>query len=462
MIILLYVVSCGVVVKDVKQFSGTDSIVGVKSFFTFFVYHQFTHMLTDTSSSEDLINLLKNESLPFLRVGVQKENMEYFTKTLSFFSISSQRMSIHVVLPSFQSCRKENIFESYDALFMDTYNFTYYVRAYRDTNTRKSTLNGMINSFDFLPFPLLPSVVFVDVNGTKANSSLLFEFSDMTCQNSYVSDAEVIRSITGYSGFSQTNMNLLRYVLNKTVDYNSTLYNAASEQFFNLHPQLKTSNWSSLLLPSSCHYCSTTLCEVESFSKGDIVLLSFFVPTIVYFLCLFVSGSYKMPALQRRVLVPYIPIVAMIMWIFSLRVLTERCVSAVHYTYIVITIWWIMIYSFTVIRFVYLRNLYQIVSNSKHKKVHKYLSSFGFGVLFTGVLSLVASLVLTAEAGYLFTLQTHDESLYVRTIITAVFFISGCLIALLVVAWDMFLNRKNIQSKGMIKFLVFDDPFYIR
>ena len=266
---------------------------------------------------------------------------------------------------------------------------------------------------------------------------------------------------------------------NVSLSFNYTLLQTYATEFINRVGNTSSLTWSydkvfASLQPSSCHFCTTTLCVIEASDQGDYFLVADVVLTLFYFLCLFLSGGFKRPSLMRRMLVPYIPILSMIMFILFKGVIARRCLSAVYYVSEFVTLWWVMIYIFTVIRFVYLRNLYQIMSKSENKKLHKFLASTTFGFIFTGLMSLVVSLLISADGAYNFVIDNESSSLLFRTAHLIVFALGSTLFGMVSILFDMFMNRKKIKSKGknsifvsftlpgIMSFLLFDDPFFVR
>ena len=443
---------------------NNDTVIGVKSHLTMFIYRQLAGFNTST---EDIFSRWKHQSMPFLTIGVQNQYFSLFSKLLDYHNITqNEQFSIHTIHPSLLTCRGENIFDTYDAILMDTYDFTYYVRGYREAQIRKSntTLNGFINSFDFFPFPLIPSEIYVK---DRSNVEDMFAFSPMTCSNSFLADAEMLRMMNGYANFSmkdvETNENVTSLILRQDHSYYTEHY----QEFMKNHTELQTIVWPvdkvlSNMLPSSCHYCTTTLCELEGFVEADYFMMGIGVVTVIYFVLLFTTQSFKKPAIKRRMFVPYIPLLSFIMFLLFTFGIVQRCFYAVRYVSMVICLWWILIYGFTLIRFVYLRNLYQIISTSSHKKILKMLASSWFGFAFTGIGSLLVSLIVTSEGAYFFMLDNESDALIYGAVNIMAFAIVACSVALLAMGWDLFMNRKKIKTKGVQTYLLFDDPFYIR
>ena len=165
---------------DFRDLKTQEQIVGVRSYLTLFVYKGNSAFST-VSSSSNLLSMWKSQSLPTISIGIQLQNVDYLTKFLQFHNIPQHVFTLHTVVPSFQTCRGENIFETYDALFMDTYNFTRYVRGYREPTVRMSSVNGLINSFDFIPYPLFPSTVYISTDMSDSNASAnIYQFTDIT------------------------------------------------------------------------------------------------------------------------------------------------------------------------------------------------------------------------------------------------------------------------------------------
>lgn len=474
----------GISLVDVRDLVATDIIVGVKSFLTLFVSVN-SPLAANFSSSNSTINELvqflgKNQIIGTnqqVAIGVsQQDNLRYFNKWLSFNNISSSHdriISTTVINPTLMPCgRNINPFESFGGVLMDTYNFTYFVRGYRDYfgDQKTKSANGLINSYDFKPFPLIPSMVYIknrngmSIEGVNASQNV-YEISPMTCENSNIADAEILRFLTGYSMFTPLHIQTLEYVLNISLQYDTSLLTSNQASFLALN-NLTSLYWSndyvmSRLFPSTCHFCTTTNCLGENFINGDYFIIAYTSLTLIYFICLFSTGSFKLPSLKRRMLVPYIPLLSWVMFILFTSFMSFVCSAPVHYVAMVITIYWVLIYTFTVIRFVYLRNLYQIISTSNHKKMHRFLASSKFGFVFTGLFSFGLALVISSDGIFCFFTDSSTSVIF-RTINLFAYFIIGCLIAMLALVIDMVMNRKKIKQDGIMKFLLFDDPFHIR
>jgi len=440
---------------DFRNLQHGDQIVGVRSFFSIFIFNN------SFPTSFDLMEKLKTCEIS---IGVQHENVKYLTAFLQFHNIHCNLFTIY---PSFQTCRGEQIFEKYDALFMDTYNFTYYIRGYRDSELRKSVVNGMINTFDFTPFPLFPSTVFVE-SRVGSNAADIYNFTDMTCASSYISDAESIRFLTGYSNFTPEHIQLIETFTNVTLAFNYTWIEKYAPEFMIRVGNMTELTWSlnktmSSLLPSTCSFCTTTLCIFEKSNVGDYFIIADASLTFLFFLLLFLSGAFRKPSIKRRMLLPYLtPVLSMIMFILFKGGISRLCPGVVFYFCNFVLFWWLFMYFFTVIRFIYLRNLYRIMSTSNHKKMHKFMASTTFGLFFTVILSLVVATVITSDGAYFFTTDSEGSSTIFRTAHLVVLTLGGSLLGMVSILFDMFMNRRNIKSKGLMKFLLFDDPFFVR
>ncbi|KAG2388576.1 hypothetical protein C9374_000015 [Naegleria lovaniensis] len=378
-----------------------------------------------------------------------------------------------------EPCRIGNVFEQHDAVVMDPYDFAFYLRTYRDRTQQSTTASqNYINTNDFIPIPLIPNTLIVkSVKNTWSDNTnllqnqtmgLMFDYADMTCLNADVADAQTYRFLTGYSNFTQQDAELVRYISRKAISYDWRVYNHYMPLFLASH-NLTSPNWNlnavvSSLFPSTCHPCGAdTLCLSKIFRpETDSGIFPQFIIFILYFVLLFATGSYKIPAFKRRLLVPYTPLLLFIVFLMFCNFLVRLCSPIFHFVSMIIYTWFFLIYFFSVVRFYYLRNLYTFISKSRHKKLLKILATNRVGLFITGFLSFMMSVVFSSIGIYIFFGNSIEETNTFRVIFLFVIIILGSILALIAISFDIFVNRKKIRQKGLFTFLLFDDPFYVR
>ena len=231
----------------------------------------------------------------------------------------------------------------------------------------------------------------------------------------------------------------------------------------------------------------------EYFVYKDVILGSISMMAFIYYLGLIVTfvlnrGNGNI-SIRRRLTLPYIgPICFLALPIYFLEPTWNRLYIAIFrsnttfsvaglYPCLFISLFF-GTYSATVIRFYYLRNLYWIMNKLASKKrvisdrqmrFHKIMVS-----KLTNVISIfiITAVIFGAWLGYYFNMFGNEdanyysaynmqfEMLFLIPFASLVILLSLlCIICLIV---DMIANRKKIRQKGVMYFLFFDDPMYLR
>jgi len=174
---------------------------------------------------------------------------------------------------------------------------------------------------------------------------------------------------------------------------------------------------------------------------------------------------FKSYAFKRRLLLPYLPLFGMLRNWSNTTLSTTVCWSVFSYTSLVSSLVIIGIYTSTVIRFIYMRNLYTFLANGKFPTLQRRLISTPIGialiVAFTIVLNVIVigpTMIVLATIPNVTILQVTQAVNYVGVIVVFL----ALILSLICVTVDMILNRKSIRKYGLMKFLLFDDPFYMR
>ena len=404
--------------SNIKKIADGDTLVGVQTFLTLFIWKDriLTNITTSDSFFSDWRDQLRNSSsndLIFTRnnfiqllmkkklekgqatqaftisIGIENQNLNPFLDMLKFYNLTSDTFTfrIHKTWVWSETCRIGNIFEQHDAVLMDPYDFAFYLRTYRD-RTENASQSSYINTYDFIPIPLIPNALVVKSakNSWQDNTNflqnqtmtLMFEYKDMNCQNADVADAQILRFLTGYSNFTQQDAELIQSLSKKTISYDCRVYNNYVPLFLTCH-NLTSSKWdlnvvTNSLYPSTCHPCGTdTLCLSRNFRvETDSGIFPQFIIVILYFILLFATGSYKIPAFKRRLLVPYTPVLLFFVFLMFCNFLVRLCSPLFHFVSLVIYTWFFLIYFLSVVRFYYLRNLYSSFPNQETRSCSKF------------------------------------------------------------------------------------------
>ena len=470
-----------------SSISTNSTVVGVKSFMTVFVWKDLWHQLG--GNNETLLDRFDFFSTlnctRTISVGVENSSLQLFTQIAKFHNMHN--LLINRVFLTDELCRVGNIFEDYDVLFLEPYRFSYYIRLYRE-HSGKRTNDVYINANDFYPIPIIPENITI-WNGNCGSLDLyqanwsdvvgtLFDYANYSCSSPDLYDNQVLRVLHGYSNFSQNDISLVEKLKSISLIPNWEFFNTMYPTFTNFHPNLKfnasTSKVMDNLLPSSCHFCSATLCPEYHINDQHYWAIGENGIIFLYFLALFASGSFKTPIFKRRLCVPYLPILCFLIMIFFSRNVSSFCYSAFHYVSVMMCFWFVFCYVLTVIRFFYLKNLYKIVSNSKRIRFHKIMASSGMGLFVTGFLPVVLAASLTSYTTVMFVLDPNIIGLF-RNINLLFCIMLGSLLGLGAVIMDAVANRRSIRANGkfhthlystmnigIMKFLLFDDPFVVR
>jgi len=292
------------------------------------------------------------------------------------------------------------------------------------------------------------------LNNLTSVGSILFNVGNYSCSSSPdLYDNQVLRMLHRYSNFSEQDISLVSALksipLQSSWDLVNLLFPSTElDQLLNMTIMTpSTIQVTQSLLPSSCHFCSATLCPEYHVNDQHYWAIGENGIIIIYFIALFASGSFKSPTFLRRLCVPYLPILCFLIMIFFSRNVGSFCYSAFHYVSVLLCFWFVTCYVMTVLRFFYLKNLYRIVNRSKRIKFHKIMASSGMGLFLTGFMSLVVSVVLSSFSTAMFVIDPDVIGLF-RNICLLLCIVMGSLLGLGAVLMDAIVNRKNIRNHG--------------
>ena len=425
-------------------------------------------------SRQSFVELLKMTNFT-PSIVVDYYSISYFNAFLQYNNISSVGLNVRVQYFVGDACFI-NLWENYDIVVADIEYFSYLTRFNRDgSGMRKS---GMIHTYDFIPILLTPFQL-VGHNNSITYSSIHIKvpyFQSMIpgrcfTDRFYIPDLASMLMMTRFGELTQYDLSFIQFYNGWLPKQNTSIHDLFIRELeaMNGYNYSLSTIWSvdetvSHFLPSTCHQCDSSHCERLQFTEYDYWIIPNVIVVLIYFTVLFALQIYKKPSIKRRLLVPYIPIGLLLQEVAGLFVWAYFCERFFMYISLVIVCWVVLIYAFTVVRFYYLRNLYILISKMQGRsRIIKSMSSLSFGLLFTGVVSMVL--------GVLFSL--HGLSLFVNNPFSgygpllanasyAAYILAGCIVGICAVIVDLIINRKNIKEKGLKKFLFFDDPFYVR
>ncbi|KAL9653125.1 hypothetical protein ABK040_006342 [Willaertia magna] len=214
------------------------------------------------------------------------------------------------------------------------------------------------------------------------------------------------------------------------------------------------------LFNATCHSCPSSAC-IEDIGQYDSMNIS--IASLMFLFYFGLAFSFYLPSLKRRLLIPYIcPFLLFCYYMFGITQFNNVCRTIAPALKIFVMIFIISLYSMTILRYFYLRNLYSILKTTKYIQMHKIFASTAFGIAVTLLVPLFISLPFLGMIDYFKNVfLTYVKSLVLNTI-TCISFAVCSFIGSVSVIFDMILNRKILKTKGLKYLLFFDDPFYIR
>ncbi|KAG2387925.1 hypothetical protein C9374_000775 [Naegleria lovaniensis] len=280
------------------------------------------------------------------------------------------------------------------------------------------------------------------------------------------------------SKFDQQDSSLNWYALNTSTEL--------------LHSSL-TNIKTDIFLPSIIFECKSSVCLLEP-PTADIFFL---IPAAIFCVLHFVGLAFffNRRSIKVRLLFPYWgPLACLTAFIGHTDFVVSACATLGH-TILVVVAWsTIAVYCVTLLRYLFLRNIYSILSltdqpaqagkrNKEHENkgsflclncVHggflqrlftvervKKLASKRVGIFTSLVLALLVALCMWALIPFFVTFYLTSSANLLRNILLACFVVMGICVALLYIGVDMYLNRDKIRKQGVLHFLLHDDPFYI-
>ncbi|EFC44333.1 predicted protein [Naegleria gruberi] len=220
----------------------------------------------------------------------------------------------------------------------------------------------------------------------------------------------------------------------------------------------------SLFMPD-CQ-CANSACASISFQESDYWIIPAVALIVVHYLVLFISKSFLTPSLKSRLLIPYLPFIVIFFEANNFGLIYNLCFYPRMLIFSFVITWYIMIYSLTIIRIYYLRNLYHLLSKNrknieKKLRFQKTISGPLIGLLFTFVGGFALCAFLSLPFYFVFMYIPIGNAIYVNIII-GIYVAVACLVGLLAIGADLIFNRKKIKEKGLRYLFFFDDPYMIR
>ncbi|EFC40914.1 hypothetical protein NAEGRDRAFT_58957 [Naegleria gruberi] len=267
--------------------------------------------------------------------------------------------------------------------------------------------------------------------------------------------------------FQVQQFNLLNSYTNMKLVYNSSsISNSISK--YSLEFSHETQNLTlpfiiyNEILPSFFFSCKSPICLYEPMLPSEPFHYAVAFCCLIFYIGLIFMRNKN--TIKVRLLLPWIcPLIVTIRILSSGEYLYSTCpiiysMISIETVSIVVTI-----YCVTVIRFFYLRNLYDIISKSKRITLLKRLASVRFGIFVTVLASVIVFALLMVFLPMFIKIYLNQTAISVsRNVIIGVIVAIAIILAIIYSIFDIILRRKDIRMKGIMYYLFFDDPYLIR
>ncbi|KAG2386848.1 hypothetical protein C9374_001883 [Naegleria lovaniensis] len=378
------------------------------------------------------------------------------------------------------------VFENFDILMETPQVFAERIRVARNHIQKRKQSSDYLNMNDFDIIPLFPLNFWIyNSTTTPTNFNLEDELSNLllsdlvanttlqnlTCTHSIVHDSRVIERMHGVMDFTPKQLSWSFQFMNLTFNpsYNYTFLYRVLQKYqtdystLNGNVTLSTSQIDTLLWPSSCHYCLTTGCTAENWRYNDSLDFVIFCLGFVFYTCLFVTRAFKSPVIYRKYGIVFVgPVLIMGTYLSMVNAFNNTCLELGVMFTVYLAMLLNTIYLFTILRYFYLRSLYEIVKRVKYPRFFKFLASDTIGFVVTLILPIPLCLIFVTPVAVIF---PNYESIPYNTAINITIALScglSCIAGVVFVSYEMVKNRKAILKFGFLRFLIFEDPFYFR
>ncbi|KAG2388925.1 hypothetical protein C9374_000364 [Naegleria lovaniensis] len=403
-------------------------------------------------------------------------------------------------------CWMGNVFEYFDAVVSTDSYFTIMFRQNRDCYLAEkrfksfSNVSNDMNIVNIGPY----EVLMMNPNGADSTTmelvasqalytvmkqfvTLLF-IPQSLCNSYFIAhDYAVIRAGYGLVNLTQQDVNGFSYYFKNSMRVNHTYYdmalqllkaNISSNVFDSLGIQTQdklSPQLSSMVFPASCYSCSTSQCMWEDRNSptpsplSDSIAISsavFLGLSLLTYWPLLIIFRNK-PSIRRRLIIPWVcPLFTYLIVLDQLFEVSKPCYMLHNIIIYFASMYNIVIYYTVMTRFTILRNLYTILRKCKTEtqiKIVKFIVSKTFTITTALVLGFILSCVVALAP-----LATYREeffgynSQYVSSLVVSLISIIFAAASLFAVVVNVMFGIPTIKSKGMLYFLFFDDPFFIR
>ncbi|KAG2377427.1 hypothetical protein C9374_009338 [Naegleria lovaniensis] len=215
------------------------------------------------------------------------------------------------------------------------------------------------------------------------------------------------------------------------------------------------------MMNSSQYSCHTSICLFEPLLASEYFQFASILCCLIYYIFLFCMCQKN--SMKIRLLLPWCgPLLVMIRILSSGEFIYSTCPVLYSMISIITATMATVIYIITILRVLYLRNLYEIISKRNNIGLYKRLASKKFGIFITLLACLFTFLIMLVFIPMFSRIYLTNSLSISRNVITGSIITLAILSAIIYSTVDFIFHRRDIKKKGLIYFLFFDDPFYIR
>ncbi|KAG2372877.1 hypothetical protein C9374_013084 [Naegleria lovaniensis] len=506
--------------SDVESLIQKRGISFIASYLTAFVWRDVSNQF-NIFTTQDLLQYLKKSSssnefnqLSPLMIGVEETVYPIFKKALEFFNLNLNALHVKQHIVTMYLCKPSQMFLESDILITSSSQFYRTINYYKTplgnrkpTKTYISKSETQIDPWDFVPIRLVP--LRIAFPGFKYHPLFSFGISNpFPFDNKYFVLNEIaLARYFHFGNVSKEDLQFIQYLI-PNINTENVVHDASFEimmqntrERFNISlyennlAQYNLTTLTSILLPSlnlkqyDARIALFLGPDEFIFFGTDYWFVAVAFIYLVYFLFLFSMRAFRLPSIKRRLVIPYLPLLFILFELTQLF-LWIPCQLIPKYLGEILVVFCICAYSCCILRFLYLRNLYRLISlrfnqttqkkkrsstmrreqqDEKHRwwpNVRKTLlfpmTGFVMSFCIIGVVSLVLSVVLTIHCLVSYFYVNYSMFVVMINVTFSVFILIATFLGVFIVALDAIRNRSILREKGIRRFLFFDDPLMVR
>ncbi|EFC36597.1 predicted protein [Naegleria gruberi] len=465
--------------NKINELNSSTIIIGANNFINLYLWkdleiYSIGQLLNSTNSQKEL-NFFSYDTN-----GISENDMIRMIRILqsnNFALIPSKWKFKQVVMQKNTECLYGSLFERFDILIGTADEFAERVRLSRGHQQRRKKSFEYLNPNDFYIIPLFPRNFYI-VTMENYNHLNLFEsefynyfisnsrYNQTNCLESIKHDSSIIEHLHGILYFTSLQIDWsLQYFNISHIPYNNSIIsNFIFSNLFESNDYIwNYSKVSQHLWESTCYHCTTTSCVAENWTWGDSLDLTVVCSGVLFYAILLISGAFKSPVVYRKYGIIFLsPFLNMGLFTALLNAFNNSCISLgtifSNYAACLMNI----IYICTVLRYFYLRNLYNFVKSSKYPSLYKYLAGEMFGFFFTIIIPMIFTLIFPITIIVLVGDYNADLFNLANNLIIAILAAVSCIAGFSTLIFDAIKNRKIISKFGFSRFFIFEDPYFFR